>query len=154
LNQKLTFGRLTFGGLESLVTIVIRRFDRTYNSPALENAVKMSEYSALGFDLIDGKKLAKSFNSYYTILYTFYSDGRFLGLFLGGVLLSVLLSAFFTAWRTAGTIEPLVWIFFLLSVGIFGIFVSTFELMRSWQMVIGLLALHFWSREKPRVEQA
>jgi oligosaccharide repeat unit polymerase len=148
LNRKLTYGRLTLGGLESLVTVVIRRFTRDYNSPALENAVKMTQDAVVGVESVDGKQFPKSFNSYYTILYTFYSDGRLVGMFLGGLMLGYLLAAFYAAWRTTGAIEPLTWIFFILSVGIFGIFVSTLELMRTWMMAMGLIALHFWAREK------
>lgn len=136
-----TYGRLTFGGLDSLVTIVIRRFNRDYNCPALTNMVRMAESRVAGHKVVECDYLPKYYNSYYTNLYTLYSDGRYLGLLLGGFGLGYLMTFFYTRWRKRGDIESLVWVLFLLNVSILGIFVSTLENMRTWLVVLGLLAL-------------
>lgn len=150
VRTKLTYGRLTFGGLDSLLAIAIRRFDRSYNCPALVNMMRMTEPQVVGYEKGKAEKIEKTYNSYYTILYTLYSDGRFLGLFLGGLALGFLMTYFYTWWRTRGELEPLVWVLFLLSVCILGIFVSTLENMRSWLVVLGLCGLRgrFFATDK------
>ncbi len=133
LNKKLTYGRLAAGGLETVFTFVIRRFDRSYNSPANLNTVRMAEYKVVGEKRVgEGEPGPKKFNAFYTIIYSLYSDGRFVGLILGGLALGWAMARANRIWKEVGSFEALVWIFFLVSICIFGIFVSTLEMTRTW----------------------
>ena len=148
LNVRPTYGRLTFGGLESLLTIVIRRFDREYNSPALANAVRMTANVQVG-RLGNEPKL---YNSFYTILYTFYSDARYLGLLIGGMVLGWLTFAVHRWWGETRRLEALVYALFLLSIVLLGIFVSPLENTRTWLVGLGLLTLRLWPRIEGRLK--
>ena len=145
LASKKTYGRLTFGGLETLATIVIRQFRHDYMSPALENAVKFSENRLSGYKPgNDEPRMKKVYNSYYTILYTFYSDAGWAGLFFGGLALGWLTMWAYRAWLLSRHLEPFVWTLFLLNIVLLGLFVSPLEITRTWLFVIGMGVLHYW----------
>jgi oligosaccharide repeat unit polymerase len=156
INTKLTYGRLTFGGLESLATIVIRRFDHRYYSPALENAVKFSANRLAGFRRDNATNVPKLYNSYYTIVYTFYSDARYWGLFFGGLALGWLTMLAYRSWLQARRLEPLVWTLFFLSIVLLGIFVSPLEITRTWLVagMVGVLRLKTNATEREGASRA
>ncbi len=148
LNTKLTYGRLTFGGLESLATIVIRRFDRQYFSPALENAIKLSADRLVGYRRDNAINVPKVYNSYYMIVYTFYSDARDVGLFVGGLALGLLTMFAYRSWLQTRHLEPFVWTLFLLSIVLLGLFVSPLEITRTWLVAGIICALRLKSRRQ------
>lgn len=149
LNTKRTYGRLTIGGLETFGTIFIRRFNENYYSPALENSIRMAKNSVVvGVEnpptiIFNGIKV---YNSFYTLLYTFYSDGGFFGIIVGGSLLGFLLEFFFLKWKKEkSTVDALLLVLFI-SVGILSIFMSQLEIMRTWSVLIFFIYLKYISK--------
>lgn len=140
LNQQTTFGRLTLGGLETYFTILIRQFDKNYMSPALYNSINFSvNYTEIG---------KATYNSYYTLLYTFYSDGGFFGVFIGGFLLGFTLKLFYEKWLHTNQIINLFYVLILLIILILSIFMSQLEIMRTWSLLILLSAIYFYYSKK------
>lgn len=139
LNSQVTYGRLSFGGLETMFTIFVRRFNKHYYSPALANAIRMASNSVkVGVEnpptiIFRGVKV---YNSFYTLLYTFYSDGKFIGIALGGMGLGFLLEYFFMKWKRYGDSLDALCLMLLISIMILSIFVSQLEIMRTWIMLI------------------
>ncbi|MBC7427462.1 MAG: oligosaccharide repeat unit polymerase [Bacteriovorax sp.] len=128
LNQTTTYGRLSIGGLETFFTIFIRQFDKSYYSPALSNSIRMSKDQIhIGHD---------SYNSFYTLLYTFYSDGGFFGVILAGVLIGLYMHSKFKRWEKFHHTVDAFYVVLVLSTLILSIFVSQFEIMRTWIVLI------------------
>jgi oligosaccharide repeat unit polymerase len=144
LNQGLTYGRLTFGGIESLITLVIRQFDREYTSPAYENLKWMFEARVVGQGPVNGKVQDIGVSSFYTSFYSLYRDGRevwtaFVGFVLGFLLIDL--------WRRRESgIAAVYWMIFLTLMFWVSLFVSSFENMRTWLtvMLLSLPSLQIW----------
>jgi oligosaccharide repeat unit polymerase len=150
LNIEKTYGRLTFGGLETIGTIIIRQFhSKNYYSPALSNSIRMAEQSiVVGVEdpptiIFNGVKV---YNSFYTLLYTFYSDAGYVGIILGGVVLGFFLQYFYKRWKQNEDVLDAFFLVLTLSIGILSIFMSQLEIMRTWMIIIFLIFLSFTSR--------
>ncbi len=140
LNNVITYGRLTLGGLETCFTIVIRQFNKDYYSPALSNAIRQSQN-----DVLVGKI---RYNSFYTLLYSFYSDARFIGVILGGLVFGFSLNYYFKRWNELQKSRDALYVMLIMSVLIMSIFISQLEIMRSWLMLIILMLVDLVSRKK------
>lgn len=151
LNNNTTYGRLSIGGLETILTIMIRRFDKDYYSPALANSIRMADNSIIvGVEDPPTRifKGVKVYNSFYTLLYTFYSDGGYLGIILGGIILGFLLEYFYRKFLIQGKVIDLFLLILVVSVVLLSIFMSQLEIMRTWIVLILLIFLDFYSRRK------
>lgn len=151
LNSNTTYGRLSIGGLETILTIMIRRFDKDYYSPALANSIRMADNSIIvGVEDPPTRifKGVKVYNSFYTLLYTFYSDGGYLGIILGGIILGFLLEYFYRKFLIQGKVIDLFLLILVVSVVLLSIFMSQLEIMRTWIVLIVLIFLDFYSRRK------
>lgn len=150
LNTRTTYGRLSVGGLETIFTILIRQFNRDYYSPALENSIRMASKSiVVGVEnpptsMFNG---VKTYNSFYTLLYTFYSDGGILGVVLGGLVIGFLLEYFFIRWKHNQRILDALYLILLISVAILSIFMSQLEIMRTWMILFLLVFLSLVSKK-------
>lgn len=138
LNTERTNGRLTIGGLETVLTLAIRQFDRQYYSPALANAIRMSQYKEVGVEdpptpQFNGKKV---YNSFYTLLYTFYSDARWVGIILGGLVLGVVIGGFWYRYSATGELWDYMWLILAVFICIISILISQLEIMRTWMVII------------------
>ena len=146
LNTQLTYGRLTFGGLETMLTIILRQFDPSYYSPALLNSITLSKSVLVGIEnpptfIFNG---IKYYNSFYTLLYTFYSDGRFLGVFIGGGILGYLVEYFYQSWQKNKKLIDGHFLILLISIVTMSIFVSQLEIMRTWMLIMLYLFIKFF----------
>jgi oligosaccharide repeat unit polymerase len=139
LNNTITYGRLFIGGLETCFTIVIRQFDKTYYSPALSTAIRLAEN-----DVLIGKI---RYNSYYTLLYTLYSDGRFIGVILGGLILGFSLNYYFKRWIKFQQTRDAFYVILIMSVLVMSIFISQLEIMRSWILLVGLIGVDLFTKK-------
>lgn len=150
LNTQTTYGRLSFGGLETILTIFIRQFNHNYYSPALANAIRMgSNNVVVGIEnpptmIFNG---VKNYNSFYTLLYTFYSDGGFLGVILGGLVFGFFLEYFFRKYQKANRTIDALYILLFVSTLILSIFVSQLEIMRTWIIFLMLLYLNVTTKK-------
>lgn len=150
LNTQTTYGRLSVGGLETIFTILIRQFDRDYYSPALENSIRMASKSiAVGVENPPTPMFygVKTYNSFYTLLYTFYSDGGLLGVLLGGLILGFFLEFFTLRWKRNHRILDAFYLILLISVAILSIFMSQLEIMRTWMILLLLAFLSYFSKK-------
>ena len=144
LNTQRTYGRLTFGGLETIATIFIRQFNHNYYSPALANAIRMTTNNiVVGIEnpptmIFSGIKV---YNSFYTLLYTFYSDGGFVGIILGGVVLGFLLEYFSRRFIKAQRTLDAFYVILFISILILSLFISQLEIMRTWIILVMLVFL-------------
>ncbi len=151
LHTQTTYGRLTLGGLETILTVVIRRFDDLYYSPALANSIRMANKSiVVGVEspptvIFNGVKV---YNSFYTLLYTFYSDGGYVGIILGGIVLGFLVSYFHSRWKKFNCTLDAFFLILFISIAILSIFMSQLEIMRTWIMIIFLLMLSYTTKLK------
>ncbi len=153
LNKNITYGRLFFGGLETIGTIGIRQFDKTYMSPALNNAIVMGENRITGVEKVPSItfKGVKRHNSFYTILYTLYSDGRYIGLFLGGLVIGWFLKLYYRRWLAEDSTYSLLWVILITNTMIFSVFISQLEIMRTWMLILGFWLIEFsliWKNKK------
>lgn len=153
LNKQMTYGRLFFGGLETIGTIGIRQFDKNYMSPALNNAIVMGENRITGVEKVPSItfKGIKRHNSFYTILYTLYSDGRYIGLFLGGLVIGWFLKLYYRRWLADNSTYSLLWVILITNTMIFSVFISQLEIMRTWMLIIGFWLLEFimiWNKKR------
>ncbi len=80
LNHNTTFGMATLGGIERLVVLVIRRFDKSIDSVSGENGEYLAEFRVLGRN-DEGQDL--NYNAFATIFYTFFWDGGHLFVVIG-----------------------------------------------------------------------
>ncbi|MBC7429125.1 MAG: oligosaccharide repeat unit polymerase [Bacteriovorax sp.] len=155
LNTVRTYGRLSMGGLETIGTIIIRRFDKNYYSPALENSIKMANESiVVGVEnpptvIFNGIKV---YNSFYTLLYTFYSDGGYLGIIFGGIVLGFILEFFYQRWIQHHNILDAFFLILFISIGILSIFMSQLEIMRTWIIFVFLILIGYISKVTGRNE--
>lgn len=139
LNNNITYGRLFVGGLETSITIFIRQFNKNYFSPAYRNAIRLAQE-----DVLVGKI---RYNSFYTLLYTFYSDGRYLGVALGGILLGFYSNYYFNRWEKFKDSQDAFYLILVFSVMIMSIFISQLEIMRTWQVLILVWIVNFSSKK-------
>lgn len=92
LNTNLTYGIGTFGGLDYISTLFIRRFNRSYDS----KYSKIVKDHHLGVQTgVDDYGNPIYHNAFYTILFPLYSDFRVLGVFFIPYLLSLFLAKFY-----------------------------------------------------------
>ncbi len=151
LNTQTTYGRLSVGGLETIFTILIRQFDRNYYSPALENSIRLANKSiAVGIENPPTPmfKGIKTYNSYYTLLYTFYSDGGMFGVSLGGLVIGFFLEYLFRKWKKKGRTLDAFYLILLISIAILSIFMSQLEIMRTWIIFFLLIFLDLNAKKK------
>ncbi len=80
LNTTTSYGRASLGGLERIVVLFVRRFDKNIDSVSGQNGEYLNEFRLLGKSE-DGTELY--YNAFATILYTFYLDGGVIFVFLG-----------------------------------------------------------------------
>jgi oligosaccharide repeat unit polymerase len=149
LNTQTTYGRLSLGGLETIATIFIRQFNHNYYSPALANSIRMTNNIVVGIEnpptmIFNGVKM---YNSFYTLLYTFYSDGGFFGVIIGGLVFGFLLEFFNRRFLKAQRTLDAFYLVLIISVAILSIFISQLEIMRTWIILMFLFYLSFKTKK-------
>jgi oligosaccharide repeat unit polymerase len=143
LNQNTTLGLATLGGIERLIVLVIRRFDKSIDSVSGQNGEYFAEFRVVG-RADDGADL--NYNAFATLFYTFLLDGGYLFVFVGmgafGMWLAKERSLFLS-----GNILHLTTLYLLVQVGFNSVFFSPVESTTFWIVVI---ALAFVRKLKPR----
>lgn len=130
-----TYGRASLGTIEWAAGIFFRRFDPNISNISMEAAVDIGRFITTGYDDL-GHPI--SFNAFGTILYTIYMDG--------GIPLTLFLSSlygFYLLKLTNQSLEKksvysISLLFFLIYVGIFGIFQPLMLLSSFWPSLIYL----------------
>lgn len=128
INHSLTYGLGTLNGLISIFDIIIRRF-YTELLPYDELIKNHQQFVIVGTDA-HGTPLF--YNAFYTLLFTFYSDGRELYIFGVSLFIGYLLGRSFIRYKFTGYSYDFVFLLSLMLVMIFSIFQSMFEGTRIW----------------------
>jgi oligosaccharide repeat unit polymerase len=137
LNSGMSYGRSLIGGFDTLVVVMLRRFNPDLVPVAGESGAYMAVPRVVGTDE-RGKPIMG--NAFYTVLYTLYYDGRYLAVILIPLIFGYFLAASYLDWLKNGSLASLVMLVLLMYVGLFSLFQSPIESLRFWGALI-LLAL-------------
>ena len=139
LNKEMSCGRSLFGGLDTLVVLVLRRLDNDLQSVSNLNGPLMREFQVVGYDPVGNPIL---YNAFYTILYTMYQDGREFSFLVVPFLFGYFLSTRYLDWLRGGDIGTLMLLNALLYVGFFSLFQSPVEGIIFWISIILLFIIN------------
>jgi oligosaccharide repeat unit polymerase len=124
LNNNISYGMGTLGGLDYVSTLFIRRLSPTYDSH-YSYMVKdhhlpvETGYDKNGFPLYH--------NAFYTMLFTLYADGREFFVFFIPLLISTFLSFYYVKFKKTNYIFDFVIVLFFMFVFIFSLFQSMLQ---------------------------
>ena len=137
--DSLNWGRLSFGGLDYLFTIVVRGLgvDPHYTSPAYESS-KIEMISVPTNEYENEPSLTWS-NAYYTILSSPFRDFGEIGVLIFGIVISYFLCSFERSYIQYGSLESLAWLSFLMHNCLMGLFGASLETQSFWIVLILLL---------------
>jgi oligosaccharide repeat unit polymerase len=133
LNTRVSYGRSTFGGLDTLLSLILRRFDSRIVPMAGENGQYMHAERVIGLD--KNNQPIKG-NAFYTILYSLYLDGRYFFVILMPFLFGYFVAAHYLRWIKNGSFINLAFLIILMYLALFSLFQSPVEGLKFW---IGLL---------------
>lgn len=134
LNHNTTFGMATLGGIERLVVLVIRRFDKSIDSVSGENGEYFAEFRVLGRN-DEGQDL--NYNAFATIFYTFFLDGGYLFVVIGMTAFGIWISRERSLFLS-GHASHLATLYVLLQAGFNSVFFSPVESTTFWIVIIAL----------------
>jgi oligosaccharide repeat unit polymerase len=129
LNEFMTFGQASFGGLVEYFILILRPFIR-YESVSYLNGFFQSQFQTLGFSDLLGAPIFG--NAYYTVLYSLFQDFSWAGIVGGGFLYGRLLNRSYRRYIRLGDFANLYLLNALLYCGVFGLFQSPLESSRFW----------------------
>lgn len=134
LNQVTTYGLATLGGIERLIILGVRRFDKSIDSVSGENGEYLAEFRTLGVDS-DGNDL--NYNAFGTIFYTFLLDGSYIyliiAMFTFGMWISYDRRKFLN-----GDFFYIMPLYLLVQAGFNSLFFSPIESTAFWVVIIAL----------------
>ncbi len=134
LNQNTTLGLATLGGIERLIVLVIRRFDKSIDSVSGQNGEYFAEFRVVGL-ADDGADM--NYNAFATVFYTFLLDGGYLFVLAGmgafGMWLAKERSLFLS-----GHTSHLTTLYILVQAGFNSLFFSPVESTTFWMVIIAL----------------
>jgi oligosaccharide repeat unit polymerase len=138
LNTRLSYGRSSLGGVDTLLSIILRRLDKTIIPIAGESGIYFDERRIVGEDR-EGNPITA--NAFYTILYSLYFDGRYLTVVLVPLLFGYFLTSQYLSWLKNGSLDNLILLILLIYLGIFSLFQSPVEGIKFWAallLVVGM----------------
>jgi oligosaccharide repeat unit polymerase len=135
LNNNLSYGMGTLGGLDYVSTLIIRRFYPTYDSNYSYIVKDHHLPVETGYDP-NGYPIYH--NAFYTILFTLYADGREFFVFFIPLLIGIFLSFYYLKFKKTKYIFDFVIVLFFIFIFIFSLFQS---MLQSHIVFLGLLIL-------------
>jgi oligosaccharide repeat unit polymerase len=129
LNDFMTFGQASFGGLIEYVILILRPLVQ-YDSVAYLNGMYHSEFKLLGYS--DMLSVPIFGNAYYTVLYSLFQDFSWFGIVGGGFLYGRFLNNSYCRYIHFGNFSSLYLLNALMYCGMFGLFQSPLESPRFW----------------------
>lgn len=133
LNTRLSYGRSTLGGLDTLLSLILRRFDSRIVPVAGESGQYMRTPRVIGLD--KNNQPIKG-NAFYTILYSLYLDGRYFFVIFMSFLFGYFVAIHYLKWIKNGSFINLSFLILLMYLALFSLFHSPVEGLKFW---IGLL---------------
>jgi oligosaccharide repeat unit polymerase len=132
LNSNITFGRASLGGIERLIVLFIRRFDKSIDSISGQNGEYLNEFRLLGKNMY-GEELY--YNAFATLFFTFYLDGGLVFVFVGFLIFAFFLtrSALLVA---LNRLEYLPILYLLFQFGLNSLYGSPVENTIFWYVVV------------------
>lgn len=142
INNNIMYGGASFSGLIRYPLVITKQFLNDIDRGMAVHSAYRSTFTDVGAE--EGRRM---YNSYYTILYTFYLDGRWFGVVFGAVLLGILSGVAYKKFTRVGDLKGMVACLLLLYVMYFSIFSSPIESEKFFGGIIFfLLVYHFrWS---------
>ncbi len=129
LNTRRSYGRSSLGGIDSLIVVMLRRFNRTIVPMAGESGLYFDEQRVVGEDR-EGRPIKG--NAFFTILYSLYFDGRYLFVIALPFVFGYLVSSHYLNWLKNGSLDRLILLILFLYLGFFSLFQSPLEGVKFW----------------------
>ena len=142
LNSRLSCGRSIIGGIDTIVVILLRRFNSDLTPIAGESGRYMDEPRQVGEDEQGGPIFG---NAFYTILYSLYFDGRYLAVLLVSLIFGYGVSASYLKWLKQGSLPGLAMVILLMYAGVFSLFQSPAEGLKFWIALLLVAAMKRFS---------
>ncbi len=142
LNTGLSYGRSSAGGIDTLVAILLRRFDNRLVPMAGESGKHFDEQRVVGEDP-EGRSITA--NAFYTVLYSLYYDGRYLAVVFLPLLFGYLIASRYLDWLKNGGLDSLILLTLLMYLGIFSLFQSPLEGLKFWLALVFLVWMKTFS---------
>lgn len=139
LNQTLTYGRSTLGGIEQGVVIGLRQINNNINAASGDTGGYMSTFRVIG----SSEGVPVYFNAFNTILYSLYIDGREFAVALFSTVYGWYVMKHFIQWRRFRRTHSLMISLLLASIGFLGLFNSPLEGPAFW---FGLIIVFSFNR--------
>jgi len=138
LNSKMTYGRGVLGALDTLMTVCIRRLDKSVQAVAIEIGETLHTFQVLGQD----RGMPVLMNAFGTVLYPIYLDGRELMVLVAPWFYGYWLTLLYQRWIQNEDIHSLMLVLLLFYVGVFSIFQSYISDFRFWPVLLGIVTLN------------
>ena len=133
LNNSITFGQASFGGLIEYVLLMFRPIVQ-FDSVSHLNGIYQNEMKIIGYsDVLNAPIFS---NAYYTVFYSLFQDFRWFGIIGGCFLYGRILNNSYRRYISSGNIADLYLLNALMFCGMFGIFQSPLESARFWMVII------------------
>lgn len=137
LNKNTTFGMATLGGIERMIVLVIRRFDKSIDSVSGENGEYLAEFRVLGRN-DEGQDL--NYNAFATIFFTLFLDGGYPFVLIGMTLFGIWMSRERSLFLSGHTFH-LTTLYVLVQAGFNSVFFSPVESTTFWIVIIALFLI-------------
>jgi oligosaccharide repeat unit polymerase len=137
LNTVTSFGRASSGGIERLIVLFVRRFNKNVDTISGQNGEYLNEFRFLGKSY-NGTELY--YNAFATIFYTFYLDGGILFVFFGLSIFSFFLTRV-SLLVSKNQLQYLPQLYLLFQFGISSLYGSPLENTIFWYVIFILLLL-------------
>lgn len=133
LNTRLSYGRSSLGGIDSLIVIFLRRFNRTIVPMSAESGLYFDEQRVVGEDR-EGQPIKG--NAFFTVLYSLYFDGRYVFVIVFPLFFGYFVSRHYLDWLRHGSLNSLILLLLFLYLGIFSLFQSPLEGSKFWPSLL------------------
>lgn len=128
LNQNVSYGLSTFGILDTIITLVVRRFNQEYNGFSREVGMYQNTFVPTGSGDIG--------NAYYTMIFNFYLDAREIGVFFLPLILGWCITYFYHKFTATNDIYSLLYFTILITTALFSISQSLIGSSDFWGAII------------------
>lgn len=142
LNNNMTFGLATLGGIERLLVLGIRRVDKSIDSVSGKNGEYLAEFRVVG---ADENSNDLNYNAFGTIFYTFILDGGLFYVFCGMLVFGVWLAKE-RLWFLNGRFANVTTLYVLFQAALNALFFSPIESTTFWLVIV---ALYFIRKRVP-----
>ncbi len=131
INNEITYGRAVFGGIDRAVTLLISRFDKSFELGLKNTGADRQDR----IDVSNQRNEIREYNAHYTIMYLLYSDGGVIGIMFFGMFYGIISAFILKKYYYSNSPKYFLAIMLLFNASFLAIFTSPLESVGYWGCV-------------------